>query len=380
MMGIDALGDKYFSRQGSHLQRCWPEVIKWGKTVFQDCRYHELDDAFLPVIERLFFMTSNVDLDLMKDDDTLEFAVELWKGHSTETRRTVLRQVLYSRVWQRRPPKILVEYLHKHFDCEERLIVRKLLKRFSAAAKSTPKNTTVTTDLADLLRKLASSGAISILEALMCSDAITVVLDGLGAIMDDPHQTPEHGFSVQHSFDFLLSIVTTGTDHINEAIESGVLGVLVKLAANQQYGCLEKPVYLLNELQMGLVFEEIVFSAVTSMNTLTKRNFDLPQLLQLATPGFRTEWTRFESLLLEQVVIFHLFVNGYATERGSCASVSELQADIFKWLILTWMFFPTDASVPQDSGQKRVQKNALVAKLSFTVRERVRKKTGLATE
>lgn len=274
-------------------------------------------------------MTSSLDLDLLKDNDSLEFAVELWKGHSPRKKVDLFTtSPLLSCMTVKSLNEKQVDYLYRHFDCKEHFIVRKLLVRFSAAAKSTPKNTSATTDLADLLRRLASFSASPIAQAIMCSDAVTVALEVMDALMDDPHQTPEHGFSVRFSFDFLLSMVPTGTEHMSEAVDAGVLGVLVKVAANQQYGCLEKPVYLLNELQMGLVFEEMVFSAVTSMSNLAEGKYNLPQLLKLATPSFQAEWTRFESLLLEQAVIFNLFLNGYATERGSCAWVRKLRVVI----------------------------------------------------
>jgi len=325
LTGIGALGNKYFSRQGSHLRQCWPEVIKWGKAICEGRHYHEFDYVFLRVIVQLFNIASSLDLDLLKDNDTLAFAVEIWKGHSFGGEVDFFTtSPLLSCMTAKSHNEKQVDYLDTHFDCKERLIVRKLLARFSAAVKSNPKDTTAITDLADLLWRLASFSASPIAQAITCSNAIPVALEVMNLLMDDPHQTAEHGFSVRFLLVFLLETVPTGTDRIGEAIDSGVLGVLIRVAANQQYGCLEKPMYLLNELQLGLVFEEIAFSAVTTMGTLARGNFDLPQLLQLATPGFRAGWTRFESLLLEQAVVFNLFIDGYAPERGSCACCRKM--------------------------------------------------------
>ncbi|KLO17128.1 hypothetical protein SCHPADRAFT_926067 [Schizopora paradoxa] len=326
LLGIGALGScKYFPRNVDHLLKCWPETLKWGKAILQTRLFHDLEETFFRCADGVFNMASGVDLDLMRDDSVLDFAVDLWKGHRIKGKGEYFTTgPLLCCMTVKSLNEKQVDYLYKFFACDERYIIRKLLRRFHKAGTSTPKDTTATTDLSDLLRRLESFSKSPLSHEIRCTNAIPIAISVMDALMDDPNQTPEHGFSVRFSLDFLLQIVPTQTNYIGEAISSGVIRTLVRVAANQQYKCLEKPVYLLNEIQLGLVFKDILTDAITSMKHIAEGNLDVSRLLQSATLSFQEEWAKFSSLLLEHAVILELFDNDHGIERGSCACCQQM--------------------------------------------------------
>lgn len=331
LSGLGSLSDGYFSQHRPQLRQCWPNVISWSKAIFRGRKYSEspnLVGAFFYTIGKVFDVVSFVDLDLVNDAEILDFAIELWKGDEED----VISADRYSAspllaCLSVQEDQVNIFYERSAYDAS--LLVQTLLARFSAAVSPSPKrNTSMTSDLAELLCRFVKCGLKPVTKVLWFSvDVVPVLSHGLCALLDDTHQTAEHDFAVSCTFEVLAIFLLSSTTIVPNALRAGILRVLATVAAHpEKYKFEERPTGLLSGLQPNLVSKRVASAAVASMIRLgSKSDFDLPRLLQLASPSFREEWARFESVLLEHAVIFELFDRGYAEERGICASVRGLQ-------------------------------------------------------
>ncbi|KLO18180.1 hypothetical protein SCHPADRAFT_899975 [Schizopora paradoxa] len=336
MSGLSALGVAYYSQYESHLVQCWPNAIAWAKAIFRLRLAQEpLRGSCLNAIGKMFYLASIINADLLKDDNIFDFAIELWKGDGSEeddsfSARPILSCLDIKENW-------IVDF-YKRLGWDASFLVRTMLGRYTAAVASNPTFLTIitVTDISHLFYKFVQEGSPDpVVDYLTHYPAvIPTLIKGLQAVLEDTDQTSEHVYAIRCSFLVVATLAPFNINTMRCAIDSGILRASLAFASNpERFQCEQEAVSLMNALQPGLVFRSVASAAVASMKNLAaKKIFDLPQMLQSAPTLFREEWTRFESLLLEQAVIFNLFDNGFAVESGSCAYCKKIanRKDFFK--------------------------------------------------
>ncbi|KLO18178.1 hypothetical protein SCHPADRAFT_899974 [Schizopora paradoxa] len=336
---MSVLSEAYFVHHKPHLQKLWPDAIKWLRAILREGRPYIrplLFETVFPVGGQLFSLVGDLEPRLIVEEGALDLALELWKGADTneddEIEGYTARPLLMCLNAQKGPAFLdvaeVATRLVDDFDGDGDAVIETILDRLSTAAEESKcVNSLSTTDLLMLLRILADSTQPSLLGALMSTDTIPIVVETLGILLCELSQTAEHDRSVELAFDFLSLMIPASTTSMHEAVDAGILKILLVVASeHQRYDCLEQPAALLNQFQTGIVFRSLASDMIASMNSIatSENNFDLPQVLQLATPNFQREWKRFEALLLEQAIVFELFDYDYAPERGACACCGKL--------------------------------------------------------
>ncbi|KLO18175.1 hypothetical protein SCHPADRAFT_132280 [Schizopora paradoxa] len=326
ILGLGSLRDTYFSQHIQQLRQCWPDLVNWSKALFRGRKYREdckpLRSLYF-AINRVFDTVAVVDLDLVDNDDIFHFAVELWKGDEEDALSP-----------ERYATGPLIACLSKNpaqvnSFCERSaydpyLFVETILARFHAAIFTfSTRRTDSTSDLADLLRRIVACSVEPILQVILNSKtALPILSRGLNSLLDDAHQTGEHNFTVRCAFEVIATFIGTKASILPATLRAGLLRVLLAVAANRErYYQGELAIAVIQELQTSLVIKSVVSAAVTSMNKLASNaDFDMIWMLHSMDPEFRSDWLRFETLLIENHVVFELIGHGYTEERGTCAS------------------------------------------------------------
>ncbi len=85
----------------------------------------------------------------------------------------------------------------------------------------------------------------------------------------------------------------------------------------------ERATSCLENLLPNLAYNHVLSSVVDGFfDVFFEQNQSLAKLLENSLGNFRTAWKTFEAVLVEQLLLDHLFEKGYGRERGACANVS----------------------------------------------------------
>ncbi|KLO18179.1 hypothetical protein SCHPADRAFT_936441 [Schizopora paradoxa] len=283
----------------------------------------------------------------------------MWKGDGSEKDDGFVTRPILSCL---HTDKERINQFYERLNSDASFVVETMLERYSAAVVPTPRidDIVIITDISDMIcRFMNEGGPDSVNDYLTHSpDVIPLLLKGIRTVLQDTQHTAEHNYAVYCSFTFVASLAPFSESTMRSALVSGILNVSLEIASNPKLlKCGNRAESLINKLQSCLIFRPVTTAAVASINNLvTRRDFNLPQMLRSTNTLFRKEWTRFETLLLEQAVILSLFDNGFAVERGSCASCKTIASrkDFFKCSGCDILLYCSTKCQESDWGRHRV--------------------------
>lgn len=319
MVGIGNLSNVngYFSRNAANTQqltRSWPDIINTSRAIFRGQKFYGDESIFLKFVSRFFPGAADASESFIEDDNVFDFAIELWKGQEVEGANE----------------RFLVDPLCTCLENATHGRIKHLLRSLGSdeGALSRLKNADVTSvlSLALFLCRLfcLASEKPSFFSSILQIDTTPTVLGAMKRLLDDTIQTIYHVPAIKTVINLVCTIATAGPRFTVKLVESVLLPLLLRAASHPDLASLNFQCQIMEEIRRSLIFYDAIFTTTREMYSLAEDGINVAQRLENSSEGFKELWMSFESLLLEQISVLHLFDRGFARELGVCANVSKL--------------------------------------------------------
>ncbi len=301
--GIATLGLPYFASCADNKQRftrCWPDVIKWLKVIFDGSLFHGSEQFYYFFTLEAYDIARSVCEDLLEEDGAFEFAVTAWNGHvANGVGHFSVRPILAYLAC-----KILsisrINYLLSQCENDpDRLVASVLLRLRFMTSNPNANNTIALVDLATMMGHLADLNEKSIRMAVFTPITGPLFVSLAFSIVMDATLSTDHLVALRSLFHLIYGCAQLGPACARAMVGEGILVPLLKWAAFESRidpdpRC-SRPCDVLRLLSKHLVFNDTVELCRNDFHHLysTCNAVQPMDLLRTSCKEFQDTWQAF---------------------------------------------------------------------------------------